>query len=119
MDRKRLRTVGLAALIGLAYYLETQTLGLFLQCPFHQLTGLYCPGCGLTTACIALLQGDFAGAAAANFGLMISLPVLAPILLFCLWRWLHHRPVAPCWGRWALGVGGAYFVVWGVLRNLP
>ena len=58
IDRRRLRTAALAALAGLCYYIETQTLGFTLQCPFHQLTGLFCPGCGITTACIALLRGD-------------------------------------------------------------
>lgn len=30
------------------------------KCPFFFLTGLYCPGCGMTRGGISLLQGDFA-----------------------------------------------------------
>lgn len=118
LDRRRLRTAGIAALAGLGYYIETQTLGFTIKCPFHQLTGLNCPGCGVTTACIALLRGDPAGAAAANWGLALALPVLLPLLVWCLWRWLHRRPVA---GRWANGAALAlvgWFLVWGILRNL-
>ena len=29
----------------------------FLSCPFHAITGLYCPGCGGTRAIMALLSG--------------------------------------------------------------
>ncbi len=118
IDRRRLRTAALAALAGLCYYIETQTLGFTLQCPFHQLTGLFCPGCGITTACLALLRGDWAGAAAANWGLTLALPLLAPFLGWCLWRWLCRKPVN---GRWANGAAMAlvgWFFVWGVVRNL-
>lgn len=118
IDRRRLRTAVLVVLAGLAYYIETQTLGFALQCPFHQLTGLFCPGCGITTACIALLHGDFAGAAAANRGLALALPLLAPFLLFCLWRWLRRRPLPAKLVNGAAGLFVAYFLVWGVARNL-
>ena len=32
---------------------------LMLPCIFHTVTGLYCPGCGGTRACIAFLHGHF------------------------------------------------------------
>ncbi len=36
--------------------------GLFLGCPIKRLTGLPCPGCGLTRGCLALMRLDFADA---------------------------------------------------------
>ena len=33
-----------------------------LPCIFHSLTDLICPGCGMTRACIALVQGKFGAA---------------------------------------------------------
>ena len=33
-----------------------------ILCPFRFLAHLPCPGCGMARACIALAQGDFAGA---------------------------------------------------------
>lgn len=46
-------------------------------CPFHALTGLYCPGCGSTRSLHALLHGDLATALAMNPLLVVALPLLA------------------------------------------
>lgn len=42
-------------------------------CPFRQLTGLPCPGCGLTRATVALLRGDIRA--------MLFFHPLAPVFL--------------------------------------
>ena len=53
-------------------------------CPFRCLTGLPCPGCGLTRSFCAMAQGDFTQAFAFHlFGpiLMLALVVGIPLLL--------------------------------------
>lgn len=116
-DKRRLMHLGILVGIGLAYYLEIQTLGFSIPCPLRQLSGLRCPGCGLTTACIALLQGRWADAARAHLGLTLALPVLLPWLCVVLWRWLWRRPAKGP----ALKIIGlalvVWAVVWGVVRN--
>lgn len=87
-------------------------------CPFHALTGLYCPGCGSTRALHALLGGDIGQAMAMNPLLVLLLPVLALMALNAagwhpprsqwLWRGLR-KPQLWLWmlpGYW-------------LLRNLP
>lgn len=115
---RRVQSALILAGVGALYALETQTLGLFVPCPLHLLTGLKCPACGITTAILALLHGDVGAAFAANPGLAFSLPVLGPYLCWLLWGWLRQRPAR---GRAvnAVGVGLiVYFAVWGVWRNL-
>ena len=34
----------------------------FLPCVFKGVTGMPCPGCGMTRACLAILQGEFSTA---------------------------------------------------------
>lgn len=90
----------------------------FPPCPFHALTGLYCPGCGSTRALHALLHGEVVQALAMNPLLVVALPVLAAMALNAagwrpggseaVWRALS-KPKLWLW----LLLGYA------VLRNLP
>ena len=50
-------------------------------CPFLSLTGIPCPGCGLTRAWLAVLRLDFAEAFRLNF-MFPAVPVLALFVLF-------------------------------------
>lgn len=61
---------------GLVYGYLLIPLGLRLRCPFRALTGLRCPGCGITDLCLAVLHGRFWEAPAYNWGLTVSLPAL-------------------------------------------
>lgn len=70
-------------------------------CPFRALTGLICPGCGMTRSMTALVTADIAGSIAAHPG--------GPILLFGLTvagvlraadRWAGRTVLASWRRRW-------------------
>ena len=91
---------------------------LFPSCVFHDLTGWYCPGCGITRALHALAHFDLWRALAMNAFLVLSLPLLAAMALHGLTQraWLPARIRRVLFdGRWWI----AALVVFGVLRNLP
>jgi hypothetical protein len=50
------------------------------KCPFHELTGLWCPGCGSTRAAVSLSHGNLIEAFRHN---VLFLPALATLL----WVW--------------------------------
>lgn len=50
-------------------YFNPVSAGFFPTCPFHEITGLNCPGCGMTRGFNALFHGDFLGAL--HFNLLI------------------------------------------------
>lgn len=105
---------------GAAYAALIAVLGRGLYCPFWRLTGLLCPGCGVTRMCLALLQLDFSGAWRANAALLLALPVLILLAARLMWVYVRTGRRMPSRGEerliWALVV---YFLAWGVVRNLP
>ena len=55
---------------------------IFPQCPFRQLTGLLCPGCGSQRAIHQLLNGHLLSAIRHNVFLVVTLPWISAIIIF-------------------------------------
>ena len=82
--------VSVAVLSGLLFYCwEINTLhylpGISL-CPFHLITGMDCPGCGMTRALLTIGQLNVKQATALN---PFSLPLFSVMLLYL---WLGYIP---------------------------
>ncbi|MCI7157868.1 DUF2752 domain-containing protein [Pseudoflavonifractor sp. P01025] len=103
----------------MAYTVLILVIGRALYCPFWKLTGLLCPGCGVTRMCLALLRLDVAAAWRANAALLLALPVLLLLAARMAVRYVRTGQKLPSRGEervfWALLI---YFLAWGVLRNL-
>ena len=104
-------------LLGLGYAWAMARLGVGLPCPFYRLTGLLCPGCGVSRLCIALLRGDWAGAWAANPALCLALP---PVAVLLAWRGIGYvKGRGPArWEDRAWLTRAILLVIFGVVRNL-
>lgn len=117
--RRLLLGLGLLLAFGLLYALFVHFTGLAVPCLFHEITGLQCPGCGVTRLCISLLRLDISAAWRANPVLLLSLPVFAILFVRFAVRYVKTGSVRNtkaegivCW------ILVAIFLVWGVLRNL-
>lgn len=65
------------------FLFEPGKTGFFLPCPFRFLTGLNCPGCGVTRALHQLLHGHFEAAFMLNPLLLLAIPFLLFALIRC------------------------------------
>lgn len=92
-----------------------------MPCFFHQLTGLYCIGCGATRALAALLQGDLAAACSYNVFMLIWLPWPAYSLLALWLEALAGRRILPQIRdyRLLMVILLASALIFFILRNLP
>ena len=108
-------------LAAVLLFFDPETAGFFPDCPWFQITGTHCPGCGSTRAAHHFLHGDFARAFGSNPLLIAALPFLLYWLLTDLdvgklrstrlGRWHRTGRSLP----WILGIT---LVFW-IARNLP
>ena len=64
-----------------------------ILCPFRFLTGLPCPGCGLTRSWVYLMHGDLGSALASNwFGPVLIVAVVALTVITARARFGRRRP---------------------------
>jgi hypothetical protein len=101
-------------------YFDPTTAGFFPVCPLYSLTGLACPGCGLTRGFHALFHGDVLTALDYNamlpfFAFLIACGFVALVYYALRGRRLPFNPVHPR-VLWVFLVG---LLVFGVTRNLP
>ena len=104
---------------GILYYFITR-LGISIPCMFHKITGLYCPGCGVSRMCIHLIQLDFYKAFRSNPGVFISLPFLAVLFLMHLHDYIRYNHIPKYKWLTVLEITDAVIlIIFGVLRNIP
>ena len=60
--------------IGVAYYIFVRLTGVGVPCIIRLITGKYCPGCGISRMCFALVRGDIETAFRCNMLLTTLLP---------------------------------------------
>ena len=121
--KKRIKRVTLwvvlFVLAGLLYALFVKIAGFGYPCFFHLITGLNCPGCGITRAAMCILNFDFIGAIKAN-------AFLIPIVLFVGWIAFYTLRRYIKTGVFRLDSGSraadiifvVLLVAWGIVRNI-
>ena len=105
---------------GLVWYFDPTKAGFFPVCPLYSMTGLACPGCGLTRGFHALFHGDFLTAIDYNaliplFVLIFAFLFVSMVLVAVRGKGLLKLTQSPklLFGFFVL------LVVFGVVRNLP
>lgn len=93
------------------------------KCHFHSLTGLHCPGCGLTRAVHSALNGRFEQAFVYNALAVVILPYLLVAIVRSLWSWLWDKPIKSSQSKWVSKrlpwILAIVLILFWILRNLP
>lgn len=109
------------ALVGIVYYFCFIKNGILIPCLFYQITGLYCPGCGITRMILSLLRLDFYQAFRFNPLIFIALPFIIVLFIDMFFKWLVGKE-----NYLYMKINDKAWIVlliitllFGVLRNLP
>lgn len=111
-----------ALALATIYVLVCKNFRIALPCWFYELTGLYCPGCGVTRMLLAMLEGQFYQAFRYNPLVFMLIPGMLLLLGAMLYKKSQGQPMRdtlhkiPEWIWIALVV---VLVIYGILRNLP
>lgn len=120
--RAHRKTVNMAAVVfaaGIIYYILIETTSFGIPCIFNKITGLACPGCGISRMIVSILHLDFIGAAQKNLALAVLLPIwliLFAVHIFFKPSWLQKNSKAE---KIILFASITVLLIFGILRNLP
>ncbi len=109
-----------AAAAAAVWYFDPSTVNFLPSCPLYTLTGLACPGCGLTRGFHALFQGDVL--TALDYNALIPVFVMFTGFLFLSMVLLAVRGRGLTLGKFngpLLWTFLALLLVFGIVRNLP
>ena len=108
--------LGVAALL---YLILVRLTGFGIPCLFHEVTGLQCPGCGMTHAAVALSRGEVLTAMGHNLMLPVYGLYLGWMAIYGGVRYVrgekHPMLFGPNWVHIAMLV---LVIVFGILRNI-
>ncbi|MSS62814.1 DUF2752 domain-containing protein [Lachnospiraceae bacterium WCA-693-APC-MOT-I] len=122
--KKRLKEICYLSLfilvVGILYYIWGEQTGLYLPCMFYKITGLYCPGCGMTRMLIQLLHGNIKSAFYYNRLLFFLIPILTVFIVILMIQYVKkgtmdvNKKMNNCFILFII-----FLIIFGILRNLP
>ena len=119
---KRFRKIaikyGIILGIGLAYLLFVLLSGFRIPCVFYELTGLKCPGCGITRMFVSLARFDIASAFSYNPAVFITGPFIVAYLICSEIKYVYYGNRSL--GRWEIFLWIELFLLifFGIFRNI-
>ena len=118
MKRKILKAI-IGPIILLLFYL-LYLIKLPIPCFFHKITGLYCPGCGLTRCLSSIISLNFYQAFRYNPLMFIFLPILIPYLLYLYINFIFdlEDKITKKIPNYIWNIIFVIVVLFGILRNL-
>jgi hypothetical protein len=115
--RTLLFIIAAGAILLLYFFVEPKN-GNLPKCLFHQITGLYCPGCGGQRSLHALLHGNILTAMNYNLLFILLLPLIIYFIIVFLSGKKYKSSSFIYNARFSLVIAIVVVSFW-ILRNIP
>lgn len=116
--KKTVKPTAVVLAIGFIYFLIHNLTGFSVPCPFHFITKLYCPGCGVSRMILSALKLDFKTAFLSNPVLFCLAPVFAGFFVWHIYRYIRFGDRSFYkWENVLLYIVIGVLLIFGVLRN--
>ena len=121
--KNRVITLGYRAItllgMGVIYTIWYKWTGIGIPCLFYQITGKYCPGCGVTRMMIHLLKLDIKRAFYSNMAILMILPIgivigMRWVIDYILYAKKNFTKAEEC----LFILVSILLIVFGILRNM-
>lgn len=111
---KKYKTQIIIIILGILYIFILLKYNIGIPCIFNEITGLYCPGCGITRAIASLIKFDLYQAFRYNMLIVVFIP------LICIYGFIKYALKKdikiPNW-LWYLIL--IITILFAILRNIP
>ena len=113
----KIRDIIVLIVIFLIYAILIISFDIGIPCVFYEITGLDCPGCGITRLCLSLFEGDIYQAFRYNPIIFIDLPIL--FILFVLNIFFKNNKNIKKITDVIIIFLATITIIFGVIRNIP
>lgn len=112
------RKLSFVVILGVLYYIFVSVTGIYIPCVFREVTGLKCPGCGISHMLVAILKFDFVAAFKHNCMLFVMLPFASVLFFLSEYRYVKYgtRGFRGC--RAFMYIAATALVLFGIIRNI-
>ncbi len=106
--------------VGIVYAVISYVTGFGIPCIFHTVTGLQCPGCGISRMFLSLFKGDIKAAWGYNHVILCLSPLFLVLIVHMSARYIKKGSLVPArWANILMCIMIGVLLVFGVLRNIP
>ena len=113
------KNIGIILAVGIAYYIFFRLTRIGIKCPFNQITGFLCPGCGLSRMLLALIDLNIPLAIYYNAAAFFLLPFWVAVFISYYYEYIKYGTVKMrMWYKAVLVLTFVVLIVFGIARNL-
>jgi len=116
MKKKIIIGLFIVLVLLVIYYSLFTKLGIGLDCPIHELTGIYCPSCGITRLFFSLFELNIAKAFRYNQYIFV---LLCLSIIYLIIKYLFKIKISIINNKYFYTIFIISLIVWTIVRNLP